>query len=166
MGTFAVCLGTVRTPDAAETTAPPVSRYQLGATVMACILVIDDDPNVRRVLEMMLERAGYEVMSAADGCEGMRLFHEHVFDLVITDVIMPRQEGLETISELRRQKRRVPVVAITGYIGKPYLEAAAQLGACEVLFKPFGRRQLIEAVARALAAGAAGPGTGRESGDA
>ncbi|NOY81389.1 MAG: response regulator [Kiritimatiellaeota bacterium] len=117
---------------------------------MARILVMDDDPNVRRVLEMMLERAGHEVRSASDGYEGMRLFHEHRFDLVITDVIMPRREGLETIAELRRQKRRVPIVAITGYIGKPYLEAAAQLGACEILFKPFERRQLIEAVTRAL----------------
>lgn len=117
---------------------------------MAHILVMDDDPNVRRVLSRMLERAGHDVTLAVDGVEGLRLFTEGAFDLVITDIIMPRREGLETIVEIRRQKKGVPIIAMTGYVGRPYLDAAARLGACEVLFKPYDHHQLMDAVDRAL----------------
>jgi len=117
---------------------------------MARILVIDDDPNIRRVLQRMLDRAGHEVAVAVDGVEGLRLFAAEAFDLVITDIIMPRREGLETIVELRRQKGGVPIIAMTGYVGRPYLDAAARLGACEVLFKPYDNHQLMAAVDRAL----------------
>ena len=70
---------------------------------MALILVIDDEEQVRRMLRQMLERAGHEVLDAADGNEGIKLFRKRRADVVITDIIMPDKEGLQAIIELGRE---------------------------------------------------------------
>jgi DNA-binding response OmpR family regulator len=118
------------------------------------ILVIDDDPVVRGMLVEMLRREGYDVDEAEDGRAGMRRFREQPAALVITDVVMPEQEGLETLMQLRHASPAVLVIAISGggRVGpESYLNSARTLGANAILTKPFGREELLEAVNRVLA---------------
>ena len=118
------------------------------------ILVIDDDEQMRVLLRQVMEWAGHEVVEAADGREGTRLQRQHRADLVITDLIMPEQEGLETITALRRDYPGLKIIAISGggRIGpEAYLPAAQELGANRVFSKPFDVRELARAVKELLA---------------
>jgi len=123
---------------------------------MALILIIDDDFRIREVLRQILERAGYEVMEASDGKEGISLYREKQADLIITDIIMPKKEGLETITDLRIEFPEVKIIAISGggRIGpETYLELAEGFGANRLLTKPFGHEELLEAVQDLLGRG-------------
>lgn len=124
---------------------------------MSRILVIDDDPHVRDILRRMLERQGYEVLAAANGREGIRLFRNQVPDLVVTDILMPEKEGLETIRELRQESPDVKIIVVSGGgdLGEPssILYMARQFGARYSFQKPIPRDKFLAAV-RELA----GPG--------
>ena len=117
---------------------------------MKRILVIDDDIQVRQMLRQMLERQGYEVADAPDGKEGMKLFLQTPTDLIITDIIMPEKEGVETIIELRRDFPDVNIIAISG--GSRGLDAqdclsyVKGLGVSHIFTKPFDRKELLESV--------------------
>jgi DNA-binding response OmpR family regulator len=116
---------------------------------MARILIVDDDIQVRKMLCKALERAGYETVAAPDGKVAMRLFRENPADLVITDLIMPEKEGIETIMELRRDFPQVKIIAISGggiIEAEKYLYIAEKSGAQLTLAKPFTLRELLEAV--------------------
>ena len=120
---------------------------------MARILLIDDDTRVLETYFLMLERAGYEVVKATSGKEGTRLFRNNPTDLVITDIIMPEKEGLETIMELRRDFPNVKIIAISGGAflePDDYLEMAKQFGAMRTLTKPIDQEELLEAVRECL----------------
>ena len=118
---------------------------------MARILVIDDDPDMRALLEQTLQSAGHEVVSAADGREGMGQYRIKPADLVITDLYMPNQEGLETIVQLRKESPEVHIIAMCGKpTAMPMLSAAQHLGAVAVLQKPFVADELLAAVGKAL----------------
>ena len=109
-------------------------------------LVIDDDDLVRGTIAAMLEAAGYLVIQAADGQQGVQLFQQHAIDLVVTDILMPSKEGIETIVEIRQRNREVRIIAVSGggAIGAtPVLDAARQLGADDVLSKPFSKAELL-----------------------
>jgi DNA-binding response OmpR family regulator len=114
---------------------------------MARILVIEDDPGMRDILEETLTPAGHEVWSAVNGKEGVALFHAHPADLVITDLLMPEQEGLETIRELRSVSSSLKIIAISGAAPEwRVLEMAGRLGALKTLAKPFTPQEILEAV--------------------
>jgi DNA-binding response OmpR family regulator len=116
---------------------------------MSRILVVDDDDNFRWAITQTLRRAGCEVLSAADGAAALQLYQEHPVDLVITDLIMPGKEGLETIMELRRLRHDLKIIAMSGggHVGpEDYLSVAAQLGATITLSKPFSAQELLETV--------------------
>ena len=81
---------------------------------MGKILIIDDEPYILLMLKKMLEKAGYEVDLAANGQKGMELFEKNKTDLVITDIIMPDKEGIETIIELRSAFPNVKIISISG----------------------------------------------------
>lgn len=118
---------------------------------MASILVIDDDIAVRRTVRTVLERGGHTVIEAGDGVEGMRLYHQHAVDVVITDLYMPGQDGIETIQLLREESPDCRILAISGGASAGAdgaLRDAQMLGADEVLAKPFDRADLLDAVAR------------------
>ena len=120
------------------------------------ILVIDDDDQMRVLLRQVMEWAGYEVMEAEDGREGMQKQRRQPANLVITDLIMPEQEGLETISLLRKEFPQTRIIAISGggRIGpEAYLPAAQELGADRVFSKPFDVRELAGAVKELLGHG-------------
>lgn len=120
---------------------------------MRRILVIDDDVQFRQMLRQMLERAGYEVVDAADGREGVKLFRTLPTDLVITDIIMPEQEGIETIRELKRDFPDVKIVAISGggrIDSKDYLCLAEQFGVTATFGKPLDREEFLAAIEELL----------------
>jgi DNA-binding response OmpR family regulator len=119
------------------------------------VLIIDDDEQVRAFLFEILERAGFAVVEAANGMEGLKLYRSQPTDLVITDLIMPEKEGVETIVELRREFPNARVIAISGggrSGTKDYLAIAAKLGARRTVAKPFSRQELLDAVRDTLAA--------------
>lgn len=116
---------------------------------MARILVIDDDVQVLDMLYQTLTREGYDVLTASDGREGMRLFREAPVDLIITDLIMPEKEGIETIIELRRDFPDVKIIAMSGggrIVTKDYLHMAKILGVQQTFAKPVSREQLLSAI--------------------
>ncbi len=120
---------------------------------MARILVIDDDSQIRTMLRRALERAGHVVADAADGAGGLQQFAADPADLVITDIFMPGQDGIETIRALRRTDAAVKIICITGADGSGMLdlgEHAVLLGAVSTLRKPFELTDLIKTVAQAL----------------
>ena len=118
----------------------------------ARILVIDDDPTVRTALSLALGNAGYETMLAADGKEGMIKHRANEADLIIIDLFMPGQEGIETILALRKQFPGLPILAISGDgLGSPgMLAMAKELGAGQILQKPFDTETLLFTVQKSL----------------
>jgi CheY-like chemotaxis protein len=121
--------------------------------MMSRILVIDDDAQFRGMLCQVLGRAGYEVVEASNGKEGLDLFRAEPTDLVISDILMPEQEGLQTIRELRHEFPETKIIAISG--GGPggsmnFLKAARLLGAARTLWKPFDLDELRQAVHEVL----------------
>jgi len=120
---------------------------------MPRILLIDDEEPLRTLLRTTLERAGYEVIEASDGQMGLQLLAESSVDLVITDLVMPEKEGLETILELRRQNGSAKIIAISGggrINPKVNLVIAEKFGALRTLAKPFSQQEILDAVAEVL----------------
>lgn len=119
---------------------------------MTRILIIDDDAQIRTILQLMLEREGYEVVETPNGHEGLHHYRAAPMDVILLDILMPEQHGLELIRELRQVDPAVQIIAMSGW-GQTgtldLLHAAAVLGAQRTLRKPFSRQELLEAV-RAL----------------
>ena len=110
------------------------------------VLIIDDEACVRVTVARMLERAGFRAIQAANGIEGLKAFERERVDLVICDIIMPEQEGIETIGAIRCRNRSVKIVAMSGGArvgGGGFLDMAARLGADHTLAKPFDRGDLV-----------------------
>ena len=121
---------------------------------MARILIMDDDNQFRVMLRIMLENAGYkDIEEAENGQIGMKLIRKDHFDLVITDIIMPDKEGIETIMEIRNEFPAIKIIAMSGggKIGADsYLVMAGHLGAGRTLAKPFQQSELANAVRELL----------------
>ncbi|MEZ4387388.1 MAG: response regulator [Candidatus Krumholzibacteriia bacterium] len=121
---------------------------------MATILVIDDDQEVREFLVTVLERAGHEVSAASNGRDGVAMFREKPVQVVITDIIMPEKDGIETILDLRRAHPDLKVIAISGggrTTPENYLHSARLLGADRAMRKPFKNEEILRAVAELAA---------------
>ena len=117
------------------------------------ILLVDDEPAVRKSLQLVLERAGFDVLAVSDGRRAAEAIMSGRFDLVLTDLVMPEREGVETIIELRRTHPNLPIIAMSGGgMGSAdlYLSVAAQVGANATLLKPFGEAELLRVVRQAL----------------
>lgn len=110
------------------------------------ILVVDDEPAVRHSLRWQLEGAGYDVIEAPDGRGVVETVGREHIALVVTDIVMPNREGLETIRELRRACPTIPVIAISAR-GQDYLNAARLFGACRTFSKPFESAAFVQTVA-------------------
>jgi CheY-like chemotaxis protein len=120
---------------------------------MASVLLIDDDDLVRGMLTTALTNAGHKVTAASDGQEGLAFVRSASFDIVVTDLVMPVQEGVETIMTLRRERPRLPIIAISGGVSrsKLYLDIAGKIGARRILPKPFTPKELIALIEQVLA---------------
>jgi CheY-like chemotaxis protein len=116
------------------------------------ILLIDDEENFRCVLKQVLVHAGYEVVEASNGAEGIRYFYEKPADMIVTDIIMPEKEGIETIIELKKAFPDVKLVAMSGggwYGTDIDFDMAKKLGA-RTLDKPFALQDLLDVVRELL----------------
>jgi DNA-binding NtrC family response regulator len=121
---------------------------------MPKILIIEDDDSFRNVLVQMLAKAGYEVRQAGDGNQALEVCAQFGPDLVLTDIIMPDKEGLETIQELLEIKPGLRIIAMSGggkFGPNSYLPLAVKLGARATLQKPFMREELLNTIASVLA---------------
>jgi CheY-like chemotaxis protein len=110
------------------------------------ILLVDDDPDTREAGLRILDKAGYDVVTAAHGKEALNLLVRQPVDLVITDVVMPEMDGLELIKELQQRMPAIPILAMSGELGDRFLKIATALGARATLPKPFSVGDLREAV--------------------
>jgi CheY-like chemotaxis protein len=121
---------------------------------MPSILIVDDDETVRDLIVITLKRLGHTVLEAANGMEAMTMFRKHRPDIIITDMVMPDRDGIETIMDLRREGSKIPIIAISGNSTRTalYLKAAQQLGALQVLSKPFTVERLRQVVGSVLSA--------------
>jgi DNA-binding response OmpR family regulator len=120
---------------------------------MAKVLVIDDDPSFRRMIRMILTRMRHDVIEAQDGNEGVENFKAERPDLVISDIVMPDKEGIQTILEIRALAPDAKIIAMSGggvNVGTGYLTAALKLGANLTLSKPFRPAELTAMVEQLL----------------
>jgi DNA-binding NtrC family response regulator len=117
----------------------------------ASIVVVDDDAGVRRALRDVLEKDGYQVREAPNGRLAMQEVRRERADILITDIFMPEQEGVETIGAARRAYPDLKIIAISGAAGAGYLEVARLMGAHATLSKPFLPSQVRETVRTILA---------------
>lgn len=123
---------------------------------MKKILIIEDDDLLRNLLTRFLSKHGYQTESAEDGEKGLLCLKETVFDLIITDIIMPGKEGIETIQEIRSILKDLPIIAISGggrMSADSYLPLAEMLGANCTLAKPFRNEELLNKVRELLGEG-------------
>jgi CheY-like chemotaxis protein len=119
---------------------------------MTRVMVVDDDLRVRETLVELLRAAGYEVQSASDGADGLRVFSEWSPDVVLTDMFMPVMDGLELITAIRRLSKTVGIIAMSGVWQRSgVIDQAVSLGAAVALLKPLDfdlLRRTVGAVAR------------------
>ena len=114
------------------------------------VLVVDDEEAIRSLIRAILEPMGYTILEAVDGRDGIRRFRESPTDLVITDMYMPRGDGLTVIRELRADYPTLQILAMSGSQRPDKFSEAIRLGAVAMLSKPFGADELREAVAECL----------------
>jgi two-component system, chemotaxis family, chemotaxis protein CheY len=118
---------------------------------MAAIMLIDDDDQVRMLVKIALEDAGYRFVTVDSGQHGLRLLQHQEVDLILVDIFMPDMDGLELIPLLRKTRPASKIIAITAGEGvRNYLDIAKHLGAHDTLKKPFSRQELLDVVASQL----------------
>lgn len=133
---------------------------------MQSVLVVDDELDVRDAIERVLERSGYSVRKAGDAADAMEELRRSGADVVITDIIMPKIDGVEAIRSIRKEFPSVRIIAISGggnfgitayrptaITTSAYLAAAERAGADVVLTKPFESKDLLRAVEQVLGVG-------------
>ncbi len=140
----------IQKPFSPEQLAVKVREALRPPQPLARILVADDEAGVRSFLRAALEQNGYEVIEAADGRQALKQARTGWADVVITDLVMPEQEGIETIRALRREAPSVGIIAISGAFQGLYLEMAEMLGANAALAKPVSAKLLLATVAQIL----------------
>lgn len=132
------------------------------------VLIIDDEEDIRDALRRVLERAGYRVRDAEDGADGLKQMQQRPADIIITDIIMPKLNGVETIAAMREQFPGARIIAISGggnfgvtdyqpnaITTSAYLAAANQAGAHIILTKPFESADLLKAISELMHTGRA-----------
>jgi DNA-binding NtrC family response regulator len=124
-----------------------------GGSLRRRIMVVDDDAGIRRSLQILLSRAGHEVLQAADGLEAIQLWRNGGADLVITDLHMPHKDGIETILELLTHTPGVPIIAMSGGGQTKRLDLLGNvtlLGSVLTIEKPFTLNEMMSMVSQAL----------------
>jgi CheY-like chemotaxis protein len=122
------------------------------------ILIIEDDPDIMRLLSRTLTGAGYQVVNAFGGADALRKVQAHAPDLVLTDLAMPQMSGVQVIQMIKQNPdtARIPVIAVTAHMWDGIAQAAGQVGADGFINKPFSSKTLLQEVAAYLAAASRG----------
>jgi chemosensory pili system protein ChpA (sensor histidine kinase/response regulator) len=128
--------------------------------------VVDDSITVRRVTQRLLERNGMRVLTARDGMDAVTMLSEHVPDIILLDIEMPRMDGYEVAAHVRSDPRLrdVPIIMITSRVGEKHRARAIELGVDDYLGKPYQESQLLDAITPLVAqrrSGALASGSGR-----
>jgi two-component system response regulator AtoC len=114
------------------------------------VLVVEDEANMRRVLRALLRRDGHRVLEARDGAEALEMLDDERVDVLLSDLRMPRMNGLELLEETRKRDRRVPLILLTAYGTVGSAVEALKHGAFDYLTKPFDPEEVRQAVAKAV----------------
>jgi two-component system NtrC family response regulator len=114
------------------------------------ILLVDDDSSVRRVLQFKLQKRGYTVATASDGLEALQLLKENPFDLLLSDIRMPKMDGIELLGKAKNAQPNIKVVLITAHATVTQAVQAVKLGAFDYITKPFEDDELFVAIDKAL----------------
>jgi DNA-binding NtrC family response regulator len=130
---------------------PEMSAPQSSQTPQAKILVIDDEPDIRESLELVLGDAGYAVDCAANGTEGLQKLSVHGYDLVLLDLMMPDRSGMDVLADVRERDRETPIFMITAYGSVEAAVKALKLGANDYFSKPWDNEKLIIEIDRMIA---------------
>jgi CheY-like chemotaxis protein len=116
---------------------------------MSPILIVDDEPKIRKFLRIMLEKAGYQIVEASNGKECINLCKSAPPAIVLMDIMMPELDGISTLREIKKMKQAIKVIAISGgsvFTPEVYLDEAVCQGADYCLSKPIDREELIKAI--------------------
>jgi len=122
--------------------------------MMGSILVVDDEPAICKMLSVALQDAGHIVAVATSGREALKLYREQEPDLAMIDIIMPVQDGIETIGAIRKEFPDARIIAMSGggrIAADTYLGIASNFGVQQVLAKPFKNQELLDCVDEAMA---------------
>src|SRR5271155_3799655 len=114
------------------------------------VLIVDDEPNLRKILSAQLSRDGYDVLTAEDGEQGLALLKDHHIDLVITDLKMPKVDGMTLLKRALLEEPELPIVVITAHGTIDTAVEALKLGAFDFVTKPFDKDELRQIIAKAL----------------
>ena len=114
------------------------------------VLIVDDEPNLRKILSAQLTRDGYDVLTAEDGEQGLALLKEHHIDLVVTDLRMPKVDGMTLLRKAHEEDPDLPIVMITAHGTIDTAVEALKIGAFDYLTKPFDKDEVRQIVAKAL----------------
>ncbi|HTQ46122.1 MAG TPA: response regulator, partial [Polyangiaceae bacterium] len=114
------------------------------------VLIVDDEPNLRKILSAQLSRDGYDVMTANDGEEGLAALKDHHIDLVITDLKMPKVDGMTLLKKALEEDPELPIVLITAHGTIDTAVEALKSGAFDFVTKPFDKDEVRQIVAKAL----------------
>ena len=120
---------------------------------MTRIAIIDDDPQVREAMKTILSKSGYEIALGKSGIEALQILENHPCELLITDIIMPDMEGLETIRKIKKQFPSQKIIAMSGggrIQNTDFLPIAKKLGAEAVIYKPIDRKTLLDLIENQL----------------
>lgn len=133
---------------------------------MARVLIVEDNAPLRNVIKHVLEAAGHQVHEAETGLEAIALIRAQPPEIVISDLVMPDQDGLGLIMTIRKELPAIPVIAMSGGVAHSglYLDMASKLGAQRVLSKPFTAEQLLAALADVTGGRPKKPGVGADEG--
>lgn len=117
------------------------------------ILVVEDDPDIMRLMTHTLAGAGYQVIPAYGGEDALRKVKRQRPDLILTDLAMPKMSGVEVIQRIKDdpETRQIPVLAVTAYVWDSLAQSAGQVGCDGFVGKPFNAKHLLREVARHLA---------------
>lgn len=134
----------------AETTAAMFGGHKTNGLV----LVVDDEPDVRKVVRMTLEKAGYDVIEAEDGEKAIQEVQKGenplMLDVIISDIRMPKINGVEAINYFQQQYPRVPLIVLTGFPDMEMATGYLKQGIVDYLVKPVEKEKLIKSVATAM----------------
>lgn len=129
---------------------------------MAVVLIVDDDPDIRELWALVLGEAGFVVRAAPSGVEGIEIAESEHIDVVVTDILMPNKDGIETLLEIKSINPNVKVLVVSGggsALRKSFLDVADKLGADATLPKPVDIDRLCAVVEQLAAAAKASPST-------